>query len=512
MPFRPTLATDRFRQRVRLKLRAINWQTALVGLGLFVVFVAAMGFAQFSTADMPDNDGYYHIRMAEIMRREGWKPHFDWLPLTILNPREFYDHHFLFHVALIPFTFGDLRAGAKWAAVIFAALSFLTIWWFLHKQRIRYSWLWALGTLAVSHAFLYRMSITRAQSLSLLVLVLGLHWMLTGRYVRLLGLGFVYAWMYNAFPLLPVFAVVYSAAVLIIERRLELRPVLYSGAGVLLGIFINPYFPADLVFIYRHLLPKLVETTEVRVGNEWYPYTTQQLLENSLFALAAFGSGALALGLQQRRMDVRTAAALLVALLTGLMMFQSRRFIEYFPPFALIFAALAWNPLLETLPEPGLDRRRWPGLLAPAALAGLVAVGALTGLPALTNSLGDSKSYTLYAGAANWLEDNTRRGERIFQTDWDDFPRLFYYNIHNTYTIGLDPTYMQLYDPELYDTWVKITQGEMKNPAEVIRTRFGARYILSDLLHGNFISAAQEDPDLVEVYRDQQAVIFAVQP
>lgn len=488
-----------------------RWQTALAGLGLFAVFASVMAFAQFSTPDMPDNDGYYHIRMAEIMRLQGWKPDFPWLPLTILNPREYYDHHFLFHIALIPFTFGDLRAGAKWAAVVFAALSFLSVWWLLRSQRVRWSGLWALGMLAVSSAFLYRMSITRAQSLSLLVLVLGLHWMLTGRHARLLGLGFVYVWLYNAFPLLPVFAAVYAFSRWMIERRLDLRPVLYSSAGVLIGIFINPYFPADLIFIFRHLLPKLAETTSVRVGNEWYPYTTLQLLENSLLALAAFASGALALGLHDRRMDLRTAAGLLIALLTGLMLFQSRRFVEYFPPFALIFAALAWNPLLEALSMPGENRlARRAARLAPIALGGIVAAGILTGMPSLVESMRDSKPYTLYAGVSKWLEDNTPPGERIFQTDWDDFPRLFYYNIHNTYTVGLDPTYMQLYSPELYSIWVQITQGEIENPSEVIRERFGARYIHTDLLHGDFIRAARDDPNLVEVYRDQQAIIFAI--
>ena len=83
-------------------------------LGIFFAYMVAV---QFATPDMPDNDGYYHIKMAYLMRTEGLKPNFIWLPLTILSPREFYDHHFLFHVALIPFTYGELRMGAKWAAV-----------------------------------------------------------------------------------------------------------------------------------------------------------------------------------------------------------------------------------------------------------------------------------------------------------------------------------------------------------------------------------------------------------
>ncbi|HMU35431.1 MAG TPA: hypothetical protein PKA04_01250, partial [Marmoricola sp.] len=41
---------------------------------------------------------------AALMREQGFKPEFIWLPLSILNAREFFDHHFLFHVFLIPFT------------------------------------------------------------------------------------------------------------------------------------------------------------------------------------------------------------------------------------------------------------------------------------------------------------------------------------------------------------------------------------------------------------------------
>jgi hypothetical protein len=71
------------------------------------------------------------------------------------------------------------------------------------------------------------MSITRAQSLSLAVLALGLHWMLKQRYHYLLALAFFYVWLYDAFPLLGIVAVIYTLALLVIERRLELRPVIY---------------------------------------------------------------------------------------------------------------------------------------------------------------------------------------------------------------------------------------------------------------------------------------------
>jgi hypothetical protein len=479
-------------------------------LALFILFLLGMSLIQFATPDMPDNDGFYHIKLAWLMRTEGLKPEFPWLPLSILNREEFYDHHFLFHVALIPFTFGDLRIGAKWAAVIFASLAFLAIWYLFHRQRVPLGWLWALALLGISDAFLYRMSVTRAQSLSLAVLALAFAWLLERKYKHLAVLAFFYVWMYDAFPLILALAVLHLISVALLECCLEFRPLLYISAGIILGLIINPFFPQNIIFSYHHMLPKLVDATAVRVGNEWFPYETGQLLENSLPSLIAFASGACALGLSARKMDVRTAFALLASLLFGLMLFQARRFVEYFPPFALIFATFAWTPLLTTEPTPvksvGLSTVRF----TPMLLSLVIAVSIARSIPPARDAISRSKPYDLYAGASAWLEENSSPGSRVFQTDWDDFPRLFFYNTQNMYLAGLDPTYMQLYDPALYDLWVEITQGDVEDPSQVIASRFASQYVHTDLNHTDFLQIAEEDPGLKEVYRDDQAVVFEV--
>jgi hypothetical protein len=313
-----------------------------------------------------------------------------------------------------------------------------------------------------------------------------------------------------------VLAVLYVMAVLLVERRFEFRPLLYVGAGIALGMLVNPYFPDNIFFSIRHMLPKLADATSVRVGNEWYPYETGQLLENSLPALAAFAGGVLALGLSSKKMDVRTAFALLASFLFGLMLFQARRFVEYFPPFALIFAAFAWTPLLPT-PQPASPaggrsspahflRTQYPLLI----LALAIGLGLVRTLPAARSQMMDLKPYDLYAGGARWLAQNTPEGELVFQTDWDDFPRLFFYNTHNTYLIGLDPTYMQLYDSKLYDLWVPLVRGEIQQPSQYISNEFQARYVISDLNHKSFIQRAGADPYMKMVYRDDQCIIFRV--
>jgi hypothetical protein len=490
----------------------------LLPIAIFLVFFFVMARLEFSTPNLPDNDGFYHIKMAWLMRTQSLKPDFPWLPLTILNEKEFYDHHFLFHVALIPFTFGDLLLGAKWAAVFFASLAFLAIWYLFKRQRVPLHWLWAIALLGLSDPFLYRMSVTRAQSLSLGMLAVGMFLLLEGKYKYLAALSFIYVWMYDAFPLMLALGVLHFIAVALIERRFEFRPLLYIAGGILAGILINPYFPNNIIFSVRHMLPKLTDATSTNVGNEWYPYDTGQILNNSFPSLVVFAGGVFALGLSGRKMDVRTAFGLLTALLFGLMFFQARRFVEYFPPFALIFAAFAFAPLLDRGPVsvlPGdVSPRRFLANLQPylpvILLGFATAAGMYITLPAASNEIIDSKPNNLYQGASEWLIQNTPEGSRVFHTDWDDFPRLFFYDTHNTYIVGLDPTYMQIYNSELYDTWVSLTRGDMKPISYVVATTFQARYIQTDLYHGDFLDNAAHDPGLVEVYRDDQSVIFEV--
>jgi hypothetical protein len=461
--------------------------------------------------------------MALLMRTEGLKPDFRWLPLTVLNSEEYVDHHFLFHGLLIPFTLNDLRSGAKLASVIFPALAFLAIWWLLRGQEVPLAFLWALGLLAVSEAFIYRMSMPRAQSLSLGVLALGLHWMIKKKTLWLAILAFLYVWLYNAFPLILILAGLYSLAHVAVERRLEWKVAAFATLGVALGLILNPYFPDNLVFLFRHLSPKLADATATRVGSEWYPYQTDQLIQNSGLAFLAFLAGVFGLGFAGRRMDLATTLSLLVAVLFGAMLFRSRRFVEYFPPFSLVFASLAWKPAIRAWlngSQPGNSSLRLPARLSSRMrfdrswlfVGGMILLLA----PAIGMNISASRAslrertlpYQFFAGASTWLRNNTPAGGRVFQTDWDDFPRLFFYNTHNTYTIGLDPTYMELQNPILYKRWVAVSQGRVDHLSGVISEEFGAEYIITDLQHGDFLRQARQDPGLEEIYRDEYAAVF----
>ena len=475
-----------------------------IGAGLFGLFVTLFAIIQFATPDLAGNDGYYHIKLAQIMRQQGVHPPFPWLPLTVLNPESYVDHHFLYHIFLIPFTFGDLRVGAKWASVILPALTFLSGWIVLRGQRVPFAGLWAIGFFAVSEAFLYRMSMPRTQAVSLLALLLGLHFVLSQRYRWLLPLSFLYVWLYDAFPLMLVLVGTYVITRWLMEGKFNVTPLFYSGIGIGLGLLINPYFPDNLLFIYHHLLPKLTDTTAISVGSEWHPYQTWTLVENSGFALLAFLSGIVALGLREKRMNTATATVLFLAILFGVMLFKSRRFVEYFPALALLFCAFAWAPLFNHW----IKAKEWVARELPVVMTVILILTIFWNVQSTQESLQSSKPFQRYADASLWLESNTPTGSRVFQTDWDDFTRLYFYNTHNTYTLGLDPTYMQLYNAELYDQWVEITKGEVAEPSRTIADTFGAGYVLTDLKHKGFLRVAEADPQLEEVYRMSMLPFF----
>ena len=513
-----TTADSISRQAVKDRI-SVRWDVRVLTTAviLLLIFVAGFAVVQYATPGLAGNDGYYHMKMGYLIRQQGLTPDFPYLPFTILNEAAYYDHHLLYHLFLAIFATTDpavdgglaLTQGAKLGSILMPSLAFLAIWWLLRSQKVPYAAVWAVGLFAVSEAFLYRMSMPRAQSLSLLLLVLGLHWLLQGKYKYLLPLGFVFVWAYNAFPLLLVLAGVYIIATLMLERRLVWQAIAYPAVGIGLGLLINPYFPENIDFIVGHLLPKVGDSA-TPVGNEWSAYRTITLVNNSGIAFLAVLAGILALAWRQARIDKPTLVALGLTVLFGYMLFESRRFIEYFPPFALIFLALSVAPLMRGwLAELG-EKRPYLPQLVPILMLLLLAYPLYVTLNDARGLLANSKPADRYADATIWLHDNTSDGTMVFQTDWDDFTRLFFYNSNAIYTAGLDPTFMELQDEQFFERWVDITRGRVAEPGAAIRDEFGASYVFSDLNHESFMEEADADPLLEEVYRDDYAVIYAV--
>jgi hypothetical protein len=462
------------------------------------------------------------------MAQQGWRillplP-FPWLPLTVLNPAEFTDHHLLYHLLLAPFTLIDLRIGAKLAAVVFASVALLVMYQLMAENRVRAPLVWLMVAMASAGPFLYRLSMTRRQSLTMLLLLLALVAAFRGRTRWLLPIGFAFTWLFDGFPLLLGVCGAVFLGFWWERRRPEWGLLIYPAIGVVLGNLVNPYFPNNILFSYLHMLPKVFQLIglshgddEIRVGNEWYPYGRQFLIESSWLALALVPLGFVPLLLDARpsrlrRIDGRVVGLAIIAVTFLVLYLRARRWVEAEPIFATLFCAFAWSRALPERITGPIGAR-----LTPARQTACAAVIGAAMLPLLWMSIDraqddvqSTRDFTRYRNASAWLVANTPPGSRVFATDWDDFPEMFFWNTHNTYLIGLDPTYMYLHDGPLYLRWRAITRGQVDRPGASIRDDFDCGWAFSDLDHDSFIKRAAADPDMVEVYRDRSTVIYAV--
>lgn len=490
-----------------------------------------------------DFDGYYHIKWTrtlwESMKSGKFPPAFPWLPLTTLNPKDYVDHHLLFHIFQIPFAaFSDPRLGAKIASAFFGGLAVFSCYWLLIRYRVRYALVWLIALLTCSAPFLFRMNMAKAPPLAIVYLVIAIHLFFKRKYWPLLPLSLVFTWTYDLFVLLVMAVVFWMIAIAITERRLEWRPLVFVLAGCAAGLVINPYFPHNFQLLWEHIQIKLTASDfDTKVGSEWYPYDSWEFLGNSAVACIAMLVGYLAFEPSEHRRAHYPIFFLLFSTALMIMTARWKRIAEYWPPFAILFAGFSLQPWLEgfrpyltRLPpdileelKPFLDREGVPAaadqrsnsreVLRVAAVLGvalILSVFLLFNLRSTAKEIGQSERHDHYTKGTAWMRANVPPGQIVFNTDWDDFPRLFYFDETHYYVSGLDPSYLFDKDPELSRLYDRITLGREEDPGPLIRDRFGARYVFSDNSHHDFFDHARASGWFDIVYEDTQCTIMYI--
>jgi hypothetical protein len=513
----------------------------------FLAGVIAIGFIfyklQFATTAIccGDFDGYYHIKWTqtlwESIKSGRFPPPFPWLPLTTLNSKDYVDHHLLFHVFQIPFAVSsDPRLGAKIASAFFGGLAVLSCYWLLLRYRVRYALVWLIALLACSAPFLFRMNMAKAPPLAIVYLVIAIHLFFKRKYWPLLPLALVFTWTYDLFVMLLMAAVFWVLTIAVTEKRFEWKPFVYVLAGCVLGMVINPYFPHNLELMWEHIQIKVTASDfNTKVGSEWYPYDSWEFLGNSAVACIAMLAGYIAFEPTERRRAHFPIFFLLFSTALMIMTARWKRIAEYWPPFAVLFAGFSlqpwlagFRPYLTRLPpdvleelEPFLDREVDPApehdttrdiarmiavIVVAAVLCGFLALN----LRATRAEIKQSEPHDHYSAGAEWMRENIPPGQVVFNTDWDDFPRLFYFDPNHYYVSGLDPSYLYDKDPDLSRLYDRITLGREEDPGPLIRDRFGARYVFSDNDHHDFFEHARLSGWFDIVYEDTECTIMYI--
>ncbi|MCX6785255.1 MAG: hypothetical protein NTZ18_00180 [Candidatus Komeilibacteria bacterium] len=520
-------------QRFWLALRNLNEQYYFDYFLVFLIGLVLFGWLQ-AAPTLAEPDSFYHAKMAQIAGSGQILHVFPWLQQTPLKS-VFVDHHFLYHIFLIPFVkWLDPLLGVKLATVIFAAFAVLTVYWLFKQFKLKYPFLF-LVFLLLCQPWLFRASLVKAPVVFLIFLLLAFYCLAHQKWLGLFLISFSGVWLYGAWPLLLVMAVLYAAINWFLEkiRREESiwykirdllrkkRTVAWPGAlytlgGIIAGLVINPYFPANIKFYGQQIIDiALINYQKViAVGGEWYPYGFLHLISDAPLICALLLASLLLFVLTVSKQSIYSWVWGILAVVFLIFTLKSRRQVEFFAPCTVIFAAFCFNDYFKKLSAFHLRvllSMGWQTFFAVSLLvlgAGFV-LQAPSNLIRAKQDLSNGWPITHYQKSAGWLKNNAPAGAIVFNADWDDFPALFYYNSQNYYLSGLDPTFMYRENPSKYQQYVKISLGEVQqNLDQLIGGVFNASYVFLDQNHGNFKRQLEYNGHFKKVYEDSEALIY----
>jgi len=478
---------DFFLQRKRL-LRYI---------ALIAVTVSCLSAVQFTYTGYQQDD-WYHIRAAEMLRQDGIRRDFPWMARSILN-ENFCDLHFLYHVLLIPFTFGNLMITGKIAAVLFAAGAVVILCRVFEIHKIPFPLFWSL-LLFGSLSFLLRMLALRPISLSVIFLVLLFHLLLREKYIWILPLTYCFVLSYSAFPVFFIVVLVHGAVYAAYHRRLEWRPVLYCFAGTAAGLLLNPYFPANLRALWVQDVLQLLPGQSVELSAQVFPLDTWSLFINSW---AVFGVLFLVLLFSFKRGRKSSFAPVFLfaqCAIFLLVFLRVPRGIDFFIVSAVFLGAFLFQGEQISL-SPVVKAAGCVFLACMIAVNGFQAYEKFRVVEKVRNE-----------GSALWLKNNTPAGSEVFLSNYGAFPQLFYYNRHNVYTFGLSGIFMYAQDRKLYGLYLD-TINLRSDPYPIIKNDFDVRWIHVENVTRSiaFYRYLRNNPRLYGmVYQDEFSTVFEV--
>lgn len=478
-----------------------------------------MVYLQAATVWLADNDSFYHIKMARLLPELGFVDRFPWLHWTSFRER-FVSHHHGFHVFLVPFAWasealtGDLTLGGKAAAVVAMMLTAVAIVAVLRRLEVRHAPLWLFALACVPWHFWLRMTYVRAPILALPLMVAALGLMIANRPAWLGIVAFALMETYNGALVLVLLPAAFFLAALL--RRKSVRPAMVQAgavvAGLAAGFVLSPYFPAN----FRFLWTQLFETglgAPGEAGVEWRPFALLFLLKMCGPLIVIWAACAARRVWSGERLSTRSVALLILNLLFLALTFKSRRFVEYWPVFAVINAAD-----LAMVSAPVVwGRRTWPV----AALVAVLGVAGVLNLRYARVRIAPSYDPGKLRGAMEYLARATPAGSIVFTDDWDIFPYCFYWNHHNRYIVGLDPVFTMGPYPELWERYRLITRGQ--SPAKLagggrttladIGGEFGAKYVLVAADHAALYRQLRGDAaEFRMVYPPEESLSGRMQP
>jgi hypothetical protein len=456
------------------------------------------GSLQYSYKALQQDD-YFHIRYTEMMRDSGPYFAFPWMKHTILN-ETFYDKHFLYHVLMMPFSFGDLIISGKAGTLFFLLVLAFVSHGVLARNNVKYPVFWTMLLLFGSRPMMLRLMAIRPITLSIIYYLLACH-LLFNKKARWIGLlGLIFTWSYSAFPVFLGIVLVFTVVNWITSKQFNYKPLVAAVTGCLGGIVINPYFPTNLIVLKAQYFSGSLSRENLENNLEWVPPNGWEIVTSNWPILLSIFLVVFMVFVKGKKLKPMSLFLFALTGFFGFFFLKVSRGIDQFLPIAVFFCAFAWSDLDLKIP-------RWAQAVVVLAFTGIV----------LTNGGSVHSAFSAMEkidnrGAALWLKENTPKGSDVILANYAAFPQMLFYNQHNYYSHGLDPNYMAQYDAELYKQHQQAVRGKT-DAHRVFKDVLGARYLHVEKISKSralLASMSKNHTQFKLLYEDNFTLVFEV--
>lgn len=513
-------------------MKIIYWLLPLVLIVGFAFFIHSR------LTGVADADSFYHVRHAEIYRTGGiFQTAFPWVQYSVINQYSA-DLWYGFHILILPFTlFSNLALGIKWGAFATTIIAALLFFLALLKLKIRWPLLWLGIFLLTSADLLYRLTMLRPHPISLGLSMLLFAYLTSQENTRTLLVVFFSAlglsWIHLSLSWMGVLIIgVASTMEFLQKQEITVRKYFAALTGLFFGLILrpNPIGAAHLAYIQVvQLLLEKHSDLPLRFGRELTPFVWEnfvdQLIPISVLVLVAAGFVCwLIRNKKWRAVPTHLKAQIITSSILCLIFFLltfavARRSNEIFIGFAVLFAGLVFSQF-----KVWIARYEWRHYALGAVLFLFVLYMPFKTIYRFDTYMAGTYSAKTFQGVTDWLDQNSKPGEIVFNVHWDRFAQLFYWDTKNYFINGMDPIFEYAYNPALYwethflsiDAATAYTCGKIRCAAEEVTPTYGAlkndfhaSYILVEKRRNpKLLNYLKTSPDFQKVFEDVEITLF----
>ncbi|QQG46254.1 MAG: hypothetical protein HYY55_00185 [Candidatus Niyogibacteria bacterium] len=494
---------------------------------LCVVLLLAV-VLHFGADKFPDPDVFYHFRHADLYWENSIAMSgFPWVSFSVINDFSS-DIWYGFHFLLIPFTwFQNEILGLNLAGVFVTAAALLIFYFAVKKAGIFWHYFWPFFLLFSSPLVLYRFTMLRPHLLSLALSALFFVFAVQGSIWGVFWAGFLIAFFHLGLFWAPVLIFGIVALVKFFSEKIIIwRSGAALALGLLLGWVLRPNPLGALKIAKTQIFDLLIarkDAIPLNFGMELSPMTVSGLAAFSIFTIfwlsvmfiffcAVFKKNQVV----SKRQFLFLWAGLVLSLIFFLLtLFVAQRSFDFWVMFGVLFIAFVFTYFL---------RKDYWYKYALAAIFLIMVIYSFYGYQKNISQFGwDAERFR---SASEWLKENSKEGEIVFNVAWEYFPELFFWNTHNRYISGMDPIFQYIYDPELYWKAYYLGTGrttgftcastfceekDFEDTYAVLKNDFGASFVfLSRAYDDNLYNYFSNDQHYSLGYENADSAVFKI--